>query len=186
MIKLSLISLFFFCQFSLAQVSVITRDKSSYTKDVFPYKGTRAMMIDEVNCGEEETVFLFSKVDRGAKIDEMNFQRYTKANGKWVLKNGFDIKHEGIISVLNNRKWLTDFDKDKSADALFVYTFNDTGFKQQSVHLLLSHLVNVYTITSSAEDDYIKNVFSENFEKLDSSTKEAVLKYWEELDKKDE
>jgi hypothetical protein len=172
--KFSFISLLFIGQLSLAQVSVITRDKSSYTKDVFPYKGTRAMMIEEVNCGEEETVFLFSKIDRGAKVDEMYFQRYTKSNGKWVLKKDFEIKHEGIISVLNNRKWFADFDKDKS------------DFKQQSVHLLLSHLANVYTITSTADDDYTEDVFSENFEKLDAPIKAEILLYWEKLDKKDD
>jgi hypothetical protein len=186
MLKISFISLLFISQFSLAQVSVITRDKSSYTKDVFPYKGTRAMMIEEVNCGEEETVFLFSKIDKGAKVDEMYFQRYTKSNEKWALKKDFEIKHEGIISILNNRKWFADFDKDRSADVVFIYTLNNADFKQQSVHLLLSHLANVYTIASTAEDDYTKDVFSENFEKLDAPIKAEILQYWQKLDKKDD
>lgn len=42
-----------------AQVSSIVRNKDSYTQEVFPYKGVRAIQIDEVNSQETRIMYLF-------------------------------------------------------------------------------------------------------------------------------
>jgi hypothetical protein len=34
-----------------AQVTTVTRNIASYTQDVFPYKGSRMMTVDEVSAG---------------------------------------------------------------------------------------------------------------------------------------
>ena len=43
-----------------AQISNVVRNKDSYTQEIFPYKGVRAIQIDEVSfVGNEDNVFIF-------------------------------------------------------------------------------------------------------------------------------
>ena len=161
-----------------AQVSSITRNKESYTQDVFPYKGVRAIQIEEVNCPDhEQNVFIFSKIEKNANPDVMYFQRYTKLDGKWTLKSLYTIKHNGAISAWGSQKAFADYDKDKSVDALFIYALYDANFKHQFTHLLFSKLDKVYTIQANVSDNFENNVFSGNFTSLDANTKDNVLEY---------
>jgi hypothetical protein len=170
----------------LAQVSSITRNKESYTQDVFPYKGVRAIQIDEVSSPDyEENVFIFSKVEKNAKPDTMYFQRFTKLDGKWTLKTLSSITHKGIISAWGSRKAFGDYNKDKSVDAFFIYGLYDADFKQQTVHLIFSQFDKIYTIETSISDNFGTNKFSENFDSLDQNTKKEILDYWSKLDKLD-
>lgn len=169
-----------------AQVSNIIRNKDSYTQDVFPYKGVRAIQIDEVNSpGNEDNVFIFSKIEKNAKPDKMYFQRFTKVNDKWIVKSILEVNHNGIISAWGSRKAFWDFDKDKSIDALFIYGLYDADFKQQSVHLIFSKKDQFYTIESSISDNFKTDKFSSNFDSLDETYKSKILEYWEGLDKLD-
>lgn len=169
-----------------AQVSSITRNKESYTQDVFPYKGVRAIQIEEVNCPDhEENVFIFSKIEKNANPDIMYFQRFTKIAGKWTLKSLYTIKHNGAISAWGSRKAFADYDKDKSIDALFIYALYDANFKHQSTHLLFSRLDKIYTIEASISDNFEKETFSANFASLDNDTKNKIVEYWNGLDKLD-
>ncbi|MET3017972.1 hypothetical protein [Flavobacterium hydatis] len=169
-----------------AQVSSIVRNKDSYTQEVFPYKGVRAIQIDEVNSpGNEDNVFIFSKIEKNENPDKMYFQRFTKVNDKWIVKSIIEVNHNGIISAWGSRKAFWDFDKDKSIDALFIYGLYDADFKQQSVHLIFSQKDQLYTIESSVSDNFGTNKFSSNFDSLSEIYKAKILEYWNKLDKKD-
>ncbi len=170
----------------IAQVSSVTRNKESYTQDVFPYNGVRIIQVDEVHHLEnEENVFIFSKIAKNSNPDEMYFQRFTKKDGKWVLLSSFTINHNGIISAWGSRKGFADYNKDKSVDAFFIYGLYDSDFKQQAVHLLYSEKDQIYTIGATISDGFVTNSFSDNFKSLNSDTKKQILDYWEKLDKKD-
>ncbi|MCV9931466.1 hypothetical protein OIU80_04165 [Flavobacterium sp. LS1R47] len=169
-----------------AQVSNVVRNKDSYTQEVFPYKGVRAIQIDEVNSPEnEENVFIFSKIEKNANPDKMYFQRFTKVNDKWIVKSILEVNHKGIISAWGSRKAFWDFDKDKSIEGLFIYGLYDADFKQQSVHLIFSQKDQLYTIESSVLDDFKTDKFSSNFDSLSEIYKSKILEYWGKLDKKD-
>ncbi|MEA9413313.1 hypothetical protein [Flavobacterium sp. PL02] len=169
-----------------AQVSSIVRNKDSYTQEVFPYKGVRAIQIDEVNSpGNEDNVFIFSKIEKNANPDKMYFQRFTKVGDKWIVKSIIEVNHNGIISAWGSRKAFWDFDKDKSIDALFIYGLYDADFKQQSVHLIFSQKDQLYTIESSVSDNFGTDKFSSNFDSLSEIYKAKILEYWSKLDKKD-
>ena len=61
--------LLLFSNILTAQISNVIRNKDSYTQDVFPYKGVRAIQIDEVSAvGNEDNVFIFSKIEKNAKF----------------------------------------------------------------------------------------------------------------------
>lgn len=170
-----------------AQISSITRNKNSYTKEVFNYSGVRAIQIDEVNSpNNEENVFIFSKVEKNANPDMMYFQRFTKVLGTWKLISSLPIKHAGAISAWGSRKAFADYNKDKSVDALFIYALYDAGFKQQTVNLLFSRKNEIYLIEASKFDGFEKNKFSKNFDSLDEGTKTEILEYWNGLDKADD
>jgi hypothetical protein len=169
-----------------AQVSTITRNKDSYTQDVFAYKGVRAIQIDEVSSPDhEENVFIFSKVEKNAKPDIMYFQRFTKTDGKWTIKTLSTITHKGIISAWGSRKAFGDYNKDKSVDAFFIYGLYDADFKQQTVHLIFSQFDKIFTIETSVSDSFGTDKFSDNFDTLDANTKKEILEYWGKLDKLD-
>jgi lipopolysaccharide export LptBFGC system permease protein LptF len=174
------------CHGVFAQVSSVVRNPASYTQDVFSYKGNRILQVDEVSSsGNEENVFIFSKIEKNAKPDVMYFQRFIKNDNQWKLNTLFEIKYDGIISMLKNRKAFTDADKNKRVDALFIYALNDYDFKQQSVHLLFSHTSKIYSITAYKSDGYAKNIFSDNFQDLTPNLKSTVMEYWGKLDKTD-
>ncbi|KFF06986.1 hypothetical protein [Flavobacterium reichenbachii] len=178
--------LFLFTNILTAQISNVVRNKDSYTQEVFPYKGVRAIQIDEVSSvGNEDNVFIFSKIEKNAIPDKMYFQRFTKTNGKWVVKSILEVNHNGIISAWGSRKAFWDCNKDKSIDGLFIYGLYDADFKQQSVHLIFSQKDQFYTIESSLSDDFKTDKFSDNFKSLDAESKKQVLEYWNKLDKKD-
>ena len=165
-----------------AQVSNIVRHQDSY-KD-FPFEGVRIVQVDEVNSPDsEDNVFIFSKIEKGAKPDKMTFQRFTKIGGEWKVKAKKQIEHAGIISSWGQRKSFADYDKDKSIDALFIYSLNDYDFKQQSVHLIFSKNAEFYEISTSAESGYSKDVYSDNFKNLRQNIKNEILEYWNKLDK---
>lgn len=169
-----------------AQVSNIVRNEASYSQEIFPYRGIRIMQVDEVSCPDnEENIFIFSKIEKNAKKDIMYFQRFIKDNSKWKLNSDLEIKHDGIISVWKSRKAFFDADKDKSIDALFIYSLNDYDFKQQTVHLIYSHLSKIYSIHSNISDNYTKDTYSDNFKELDENSKSKILEYWNKLDKAD-
>ena len=181
-----LLLLLFVSQLACAQISVITRNPASYTKEVFPFQGSRIMTVDEAHSpNNEENVFVFSKVDRGAKPDVMYFQRFTKADGRWTLKSKTEIRHDGIVVAIGNRKAFTDADKSKSVDAFFVYSLNDFDLKQQSIHMLISQGSKIFTIAASLADGYQSSKFSDNFAELSPNAKDAALSYWAKLDKAD-
>jgi hypothetical protein len=181
------------CNAALAQITSITRNPASYTQDIFPYKGSRMMTVDEVRIeGHEDNVYIFSKVDKFAKPDVMYFQRYIreganagKPGAPWKLKASTEIKHDGIIVVVNNRKSFTDADKGKSVDALFIYALNDADLKQQSIHSLFSQGDKIYTIAANKSDNYKQSQFSANFKELSAEIQTNILAYWNKLDKKD-
>ena len=181
-----LILLFLFANTITAQVSNIVRNKDSYTQDVFKYKGVRAIQIDEAHSpGNEENVFIFSKIEKNANPDKMYFQRFTKVKGEWILKSVFEVNHPGIISAWGSRKAFADYDKDKSIDALFIYGLYDANFKQQTVNLIFSKKDQFYTIESKVLDGFATDTFSDNFDSLDEKTKNEILEYWGKLDKED-
>jgi lipopolysaccharide export LptBFGC system permease protein LptF len=174
------------CASALAQVSTITRHPSSYTQDVFAYKGSRILQVDEVSSpGNEDNVFIFSKVEKYAKPDVMYFQRFTKSGGQWRLAALTEIRYDGIISTINNRKAFTDVDKNKSIDGLFIYALNDATLTQQSIHLLFSQDSKIYTVAAAKSDNYMSNKFSDNFAELSPNAQNAVIAYWNKLDKAD-
>ena len=184
--KKLLLVLLIACTSALAQVSAVTRNPASYTQEVFAYQGSRILQVDEVSSpGNEENVFIFSKVEKYAKPDVMYFQRFTKNGGQWKLNASSEIRHDGIISTVNNRKAFTDVDKNKSIDALFIYALNDADLKQQSIHLLFSQGSKIYSIAAVKSDNYASSKFSDNFAELSPNVKTAVIAYWNKLDKAD-
>ena len=115
--------------------------------------------VDEANSPDnEDNVFIFSKIEKGAKPDKMTFQRFTKVGGDWKVVAKKQMTHDGILSAWGQRKAFADDDKDKSIDALFIYALNDYDFKQQSVHLIFSKNKGLYEISSSAESGYTKDI----------------------------
>lgn len=184
--KKLLFALLIACTSAVAQVSSVTRSPASNTQEVFAYKGSRIVQVDEASSlGNEENVFIFSKVEKFAKPDVMYFQRFTKMGGQWKLNASAEMRHDGIISVTNNRKAFTDADKNKSVDALFIYALNDNDLKQQSIHLLFSQANKIYTIAAYKADDYASSKLSDNFAELSPAVKNNVLTYWGKLDKAD-
>jgi hypothetical protein len=188
MLKSFLLLLTLTCTCALAQTAT-TRNPAAYTQDVFPYKGSRMMSVDEVSQGSEDNVFIFSKVEKFAKPDVMYFQRFTREVGKtgtpWKLSASSEIRHYGIIVVVSNRKTFGDTDKRNSVDALFIYALNDLDLKQQSIHGLFSHGDKIYSIAANKADNYATSQFSDNFKELSPTVKAGVMAYWNKLDKKD-
>ncbi|WP_432222851.1 hypothetical protein ACRASX_06720 [Flavobacterium sp. TMP13] len=182
-----IIILLLFSNVMLAQISNVHRNKESYTQDVFPYKGVRAIQIDEVNfVDKEDNVFIFSKIEKNANPDKMYFQRFTKDQNGWILKSFVEISYDGIISSWGSRKAFADYDGDQSVDALFIYGLYDANFIQKSVHLIYSSNEQFYTIEASVSDGFKKDKFSANFNNLDSRSKKQILEYWNNLDKVDQ
>lgn len=182
----NILILLLFSNILTAQISTVFRNKDSYTQEIFPYKGVRAIQIDEVSSvGNEDNVFIFSKIEKNAKPDKMYFQRFTKVNEMWVVKSILEVNHDGIISAWGSRKAFWDSNKDKSIDGLFIYGLYDADFKQQSVHLVFSQKDQFYSIESSVSDGFKKDKFSSNFNSLDAESKNQILEYWNKLDKKD-
>lgn len=178
--------LLLFSNILTAQISNVVRNKESYTKEIFPFKGVRAIQIDEVSSvGNEDNVFIFSKIEKNAKPDKMYFQRFIKVNEKWIVKSILEVNHDGIISAWGSRKAFWDTNKDKSIDGLFIYGLYDADFKQQSVHLIFSQKDQFYTIEANISDDFKTDKFSPNFKNLDAESKKQILEYWNKLDKKD-
>lgn len=167
---------------AFAQVSNVIRHPDSY-KD-FPFEGVRIVQIEEVSSpGNEENVFIFSKVEKGAKPDVMHIQRFTKKDGEWQVVKKKTVRHNGVISSWGSRKMFSDFDKDKSIDAVLVYSLSDDDFNQQSVHLVFSKGNDFYEISADRDSEYSKDVFSENFDSLPQDIKDKVMAFWNKLDK---
>ena len=165
-----------------AQVSTVVRNPDSYKN--FPFEGIRIVQVDEANSPEnEDNVFIFSKIEKNAKPDKMTFQRFTKIGGEWKVIAKKQINYPGIISAWGQRKAFADYDKDKSIDALFIYSLNDYDFKQKSVHLIFSKNDKLYEISTSSESGYSKDTYSDNFKALPENIKSEILEYWNKLDK---
>lgn len=177
-----LLPLFFIGTFANAQVSTVVRNPDSYRN--FPYEGTRIVQVDEANSPDnEDDVFIFSKIEKGAKPNKMTFQRFTKVDKDWKVLSKKQINYDGIISAWGQRKTFADYDKDKSIDALFIYSLNDYDFNQKSVHLIFSKNDKIYEISTSAESGYTKDVYSDNFKTLPENIQAKILEYWNKLDK---
>lgn len=171
-------------QYIICQVSHITKNSDSYTKDIFPYQGVRIMTVDEVHVPNiEENVYLFSKIEANKNPDSLFFQHYKKVNEKWVKAKSVFFEHEGFISVWKSRKAFLDSDNNKSIDALFIFSKHNLDKNQLSIHLILSSNEEFYTITAYKEDEYQQSTYSDNFESLNELIKVDVLKYWTTLDK---
>lgn len=165
-----------------AQVSNVVGNPESYKN--FPYEGVRIVQVDEVNSPDnEDNVFIFSKIEKSAKPDKMTFQRFTKIGEDWKVVAKKTINYDGIISAWGQRKSFADYDKDKSIDALFIYSLNDYDFKQKSIHLIFSKNDKLYEISISAESGYTKDVYSDNFKTLPENIQTKILEYWNKLDK---
>lgn len=177
-----LLSMMFIGTLMNAQVSNIVRHPDSYKN--FDFEGSRIVQVSEANSpNNEENVFIFSKIEKGAKPDKMTFQRFTKVGGDWKVVAKKQINYNGIISAWGQRKAFADYDKDKSIDALFIYSLNDYDFKQKSVHLIFSKNDKLYEISTSAESGYQKDAYSDNFKTLPENIKSEILEYWNKLDK---
>lgn len=177
-----LLPILFIGTFVNAQVSNVVRNPDSYKN--LPFEGTRILQVDEANSPDnEDNVFMFSKIEKGAKPDKMTFQRFTKVDGKWKVVAKKQMTHDGILSAWGQRKAFADYDKDKSIDALFIYALNDYDLKQQSVHLIFSKKDKLYEISTSAESGYTKDVYSDNFKTLPENIQSKILEYWNKLDK---
>ncbi|WP_316804608.1 hypothetical protein [Pedobacter nototheniae] len=147
----------------------------------FKFKGTRAMMVDRIDDASSKNIFVFSKVPAGRNPDTLYAEKFTKMGDVWKLVQEQTITHNGVISVWGARKGFTDADKDKQVDAFFIYSFHDAGFKKQlSVHLLLFHKGESYTLSETTEG---KQSQSKNFASLPESIKTEILEYWNKLDK---
>ncbi len=173
-----------FSGLAFSQVSNVIRHPDSY-KD-FPFEGVRIVQVEEVSSpGNEENVIIFSKIEKGATPDEMYIQRFTKKGSDWELVKKKTVRHDGIISAWGSRKVFADYDKDKSVDAILVYSLNDSDFNQQSVHLIFSKGKDFYEISSDKDSGYKKDIFSENFSSLPQFIQDKVLEFWSNLDKAD-
>lgn len=178
-----LLSVMFVGSLFNAQVSNIVKNPEAYKN--FPVQGSRIVQIDEVHSPEhEENVFIFSKIEKGAKPDKMILERFVKVNGQFVVKSKKEFNYDGIISSWGQRKVFADYDKDKSIDAIFIYSLNDYDFNQESVHLIFSKNNAFYEVSSSAENDYATNLYSDNFSTLPNDIKNEIEEYWNKLDKK--
>lgn len=168
--------------YSKAQITSIAMNVSDLKDAPFKFKGTRAMMVDRIDDGSSKNIFVFSKVPAGRNPDTLYAEKFTKIGDAWKLAQEKTITHNGVISVWGARKGFTDPDKDKQVDAFFIYSFHDAGFKKQlSVHLILFHKGESYTLSETADG---KGSQSKNFASLPESIKTEVLDYWNKLDKK--
>ncbi|WP_136668263.1 hypothetical protein [Flavobacterium sp. H122] len=183
--KIILIGCFLVTQFMMGQVSHITKNILSYTKDVFPYQGTRIISIDEVHSPDkEENVYIFSKIEANKQPDSLYFQHYKNKSGNWKKIKSISFSHDGFLSIWKSRKAFMDSDKNKSIDALFIFSKHNKDKEQESVHLLLCSNEELYFISAKKEDNYQEFTYSDNFKNLKESIKSDVIKYWNELDKK--
>ena len=181
--KIFVFVLMLISSWAFSQVSNVIRHPDSY-KD-FAFEGVRIVQVEEVaSPGNEENVIIFSKIEKGAQPDKMFIQRFTKQGGTWNVVSKKTINHAGVISSWGSRKAFGDYDKDKSADAILVYSLSDYDFNQQSVHVILSKGKEIYEIASDAASDYSKPVFSDNFNSLPTELKKRVMDFWTKLDKK--
>lgn len=168
--------------YSKAQITSIAMNVSDLKDAPFKFKGTRAMMVDRIDDGSSKNIFVFSKVPAGRNPDTLYAEKFTKIGDTWKLAQEKTITHNGVISVWGARKGFTDPDKDKQVDAFFIYSFHDADFKKQlSVHLILFHKGESYTLSETADG---KGSQSKNFASLPESIKTEVLDYWNKLDKK--
>lgn len=187
-LRLSIFSfLFLYVNTGKAQISVSPMNVSSFAEAPFKYKGSRVMMGDRVDDASTKNIFLFTKPARGVATDTLFVQKYTKNGEVWKQVLLKEITHEGLISVIGNRKGFTDPDHDQQVDAFFIYSLNNAdGSKQQSIHLLLVHKNEVYTISgysNKTTGKYDQTKFSSNFNSLVPAVKAEVIKYWEGLEK---
>jgi hypothetical protein len=171
---------------AFAQVSVVIRAPEAYSKSVFAYRGELLLTGDNATTPLEDSVFIFSKSAppvSAVKLDALYFQRYQKENDQWQRGAFHVVEHSGLLSVWTTRKAFLDPDKDQSVDAMFVYSKHDLNKRQLSVHLLISHRSNIYTLSATEASDYKETSFSANFSALPVPLKEAALRYWDQLDK---
>lgn len=182
--KFIFISFLLISQLVLGQILHTTRNIDSYPKNIFPYQGTRIMCIDEVHVvNNEENVYLFSKIEANKNPDSLYFQHYKKQNDRWTKVKDISFSHNGFLSVWKSRKAFNDADKNKSVDALFIFSKHNTDKIQESVHLILCSNEEFYFISANKKDEYKKSTYSDNFEGLKESIKSDVIKYWNALDK---
>ncbi|MCZ4245165.1 hypothetical protein [Pedobacter punctiformis] len=168
--------------YSYAQITSIAMSVNDLKDAPFKFKGTRAMMVDRIDDGSSKDIFVFSKVPSGSNPDTLYAEKFTKIGEVWKLTQEKTITYNGIISIWGARKGFTDADKDKQVDAFFIYSLHDADFKKQlSVHLLLFHKGESYTLSQTDEG---KESQSKNFSSLPESIKTEVLAYWNKLDKK--
>ncbi|MFD2909531.1 hypothetical protein ACFSX9_12400 [Flavobacterium ardleyense] len=183
--KVILISFLLISQFIVGQILHTTRNIDSYPKSVFPYQGTRLMSVDEVHIPDsEENVYIFSKIEVNKNPDSLYFQHYKKKNEKWNKVKSISFSHNGFLSVWKSRKAFMDADKNKSVDAVFIFSKHNSDKSQESVHLLLYSNEEFYFITANKEDAYESSTYSDNFKSLKETIKSDVIKYWNALDKK--
>lgn len=170
-----------------AQISVSAMGVETLKDAPFKYKGSRVMMSDRVDDAFSKNIFLFTKPAKGALPDTLFVQKYTKTGEVWKTVLVKEIVHNGIISLVGNRKGFTDGNQDKEVDAFFIYNLlNADGTKQQSANLLLIHKNIIYTLSAAPDSKsgtYERTVYSPNFSTLNVKLKEEVIKYWEGLDK---
>lgn len=177
---LALLTLFF-SNFSQAQITSISMNIEDLKDAPFKIRGSRAMMVDRIDDGTSKHIFVFSKIRSGSIPDTLFAQKFTKIGEDWKLVQEQVIAHSGAISIWKSRKAFLDADKDKNAEALFIYSLHDaTMQKQLSVHLLLMYKDQTYTINGVPGQ---KDTLSSNFMKLPESIKKEVLDYWNNLDK---
>lgn len=171
----------FYCNLSNAQIT----STSIYIEDLkdapFKFRGSRAMMVDQIDDGIARHIFVFSKIRSGSIPDTLFAQKFTKIGENWKLAQQDVIAHSGTISIWKSRKAFLDADKDGNVEALFIYSLHDaTMQKQLSVHLLLMIKDQSYTINGVPGQ---KDTLSPNFMNLPENIKKEVLDYWKNLDK---
>ncbi|WP_270088152.1 hypothetical protein [Sphingobacterium sp. SYP-B4668] len=170
----------------LAQVTLVHVNKSTIDRNKVAYSGTRIMTVDAVETMQGNRLYIFSKNEKGETADSLYAEEFMKEDNVWQIqcKRGFSFPNS-ILMTWGNRKAFFDADKDHTPESLFIFSKNDASNldKQQSVFLLLFHQRQFYTIESKAEDQYIQNYYSDNFDKLPAVIKDRILDYWKKLDK---
>lgn len=171
-----------------AQVSIVTSQFSqNLTKSDLPFSGDRKLYAIGINDTNTENYFVVSKNQSGASNDELYIEKFTKHGSGF--KRTFQYKRTHPINkslaFVDNRASYSDIDKDGNYESISIVDEHKDGPQSpvDKVVGLILYKNKAFEVWVSAEDQFSKNYFSDNFSELPVAVKDHFLKFWNGLKK---
>ena len=171
-----------------AQVSMITSQFSqNLTKSELPFSGDRKLYAIGIDDKNTENFFVVSKNRSGAETDELFIEKFTKEGNEFIKSFQYKLTHpiHKSLAFVDNRASYSDVDKDGNYESLSIIDQHESGPQSKVVKVigLIMHQNKAYEIWVSAEDNFTKNFFSDNFSELPQPISKHFVDFWNRLNK---